>query len=168
MNTRHWLAVTDAQALRFFFERLKDVSPADGTPASELLYNASLLAHYATTSTASTAVFPPCPASLTTVFDVFVMDQSQHEDPAIMEAAGSQCLLLTGFFRTQLRRRHNLGWYSTLGAGFYEKAARLGRDRKRAEMMNAMAERFAFWQQQQTKLAEELRDQPRLIPRDPS
>ena len=43
-----WLAVTSGQALRFFFERLQDVSDADHPPAGELLYNASLLAHFAT------------------------------------------------------------------------------------------------------------------------
>jgi uroporphyrinogen-III synthase len=54
MNPRQWLAVTTGQALRFFFERLKDVSDEAGPPVGELLYNASVLAHFATTSTAST------------------------------------------------------------------------------------------------------------------
>jgi hypothetical protein len=163
MDRRHWLAVTDAQTLRFFFERLKDVSPPDATPRSELLYNASLLAHYATTSTRSTTVFPPTPASLSTIFDVFVLDRSQHVDPSIMEAAASQCLLLTGFFGDQLRRRHNITWYASLGAGFYERAAALASDPKRAHMMTTMAGRFDFWRVQQTRLAKELRDVPRLL-----
>ena len=168
MDARYRLAVTDAQALRFFVERLRAVSSADSTPASELLYNASLLAHYATTSTASTTMFPPCPTSLSTIFDVFVMDQSQHEDPAIMEAAGSQCLLLTGFFGDQLRGRHNLSWYAELGSGFYDRAAKLGSDEKRIQMMSAMAARFGFWRRQQKRLASELRDVPRLLFRNPS
>jgi hypothetical protein len=110
-------------------------------------------------------MFPPCPTSLSTVFDVFVLDQSQHVDPGIMEAAGSQCLLLTGFFGPQLRGRHNIAWYATLGAGFYDRAASLGQDPKRAKMMGVMAERFDFWRQQQTRLARELREQPHLIQR---
>jgi len=163
MATRDWLAVTEAGALRFFFERLKDVIPADSTPRSELLYNASVLAHYATTSTRSDAMFPPSPSSLATVFDLYVLDCSQHADPSIMEAAASQCLLLTGFFGAQLRGRHNLSWYATLGAGFYNRAASLGDDPKRSRMMGVMAERFDYWRAQQTRLAKELRDQPRLI-----
>ncbi len=158
MHLRNWLAVTNGQALRFFFERLKELTPADGAPVSELLYNASVLAHFATTSTGSAGTFPPSPTSLTTVLDVFVLDSSQHADPEIMEAAGSQCLLLTGFFADQLRQRHNLRWYASLGADFYDQAAHLGRDRQRSKMMESMAGRFGYWRRQQSRLARELRE----------
>ena len=158
MDFRDWLAVTNGQALRFFFERLKDVTPPDGVPVSELLYNASVLAHFATTSTASTDTFPPTPTSLTTVLDVFVLDRSRHADPEIMEAAGSQCLLLTGFFGDQLRHRHNLTWYAAIGASFYDQAAQLGHDRERSRMMEIMAGRFGFWRRQQARLARDLRE----------
>src|SRR5262245_60902400 len=93
MDTQPWLAVTNGQALRFFFEHLRDASERDA-PESEVLYNASVLAHFATTSTASLE-FPGTPVSLAGVFNLFVMDRSQHADPEVMEAAGSQCLLLT-------------------------------------------------------------------------
>lgn len=158
MDIRTWLAVSNRQALRFFFERLRDVTPPDGAPVSELLYNASVLAHFATTSTATTDTFPPSPSSLTTVLDVFVLDRSQHVSPDILEAAASQCLLLTGFFGDQQRHRHNLKWYAAMGAGFYDQAAQLGRDRQRSQMMEAMAGRFGFWRRQQRRLARELRE----------
>ncbi len=163
MVTRDWLAVTGGQALRFFFERLKDVSEDSGAPQGELLYNASLLAHFATTSTSSTDHFPSTPTSLTAVFDVFVMDRSRHVDPDLMEAAASQCLLLTGFFGRQLRHRHNIEWYAALGAGYYRDAARLTADRERARMMFVMGGRFHFWRHQQARLASELRDVPKLL-----
>src|ERR1043166_5785893 len=99
MDSLQWLAVTNAQALRFFFERLKDVSDCDEAPRSELLYNASVLAHFATTSTTSGVSFPPCPSSLTMVFDLFVLDRSRHASSEILEGAAAQCLLLTGFFQ---------------------------------------------------------------------
>ncbi len=157
MDTSAWLGVTNQQALRFFFEHLRDVAPED-PPASELLYNASILAHFATTSTASTATFPPAPSSLTFVFDVYVMDRSQHLDPDILEAAGSQCLVLTGFFGDQQGRRHNVEWYAALGARFYSQAGQHGRDQVRARMMITMARRFDFWRRQHNRLAHELRD----------
>jgi len=163
MDSLQWLAVTNAQALRFFFERLKDVSDDEGAPTNELLYNASVLAHFATTSTSSSATFPPCPTSLTMVFDVFVLDRSHHVDPDIMEGAAAQCLLLTGFFQDQLKARHNVDWYASLGAGFYNQAAQLGGDPERTRMMEAMALRFGFWRRQQQRLANDLRDQPRLL-----
>jgi hypothetical protein len=157
-----WLGVTKRQTLRFFFERLRDVVE-EAPPAEEVLYNASVLAHFAITSASSTTDFPPSPVSLRTVFDVFVLDRSQHADPEIMEAAGSQCLLLTGFFRDQLRHRHNLEWYGSLGAGFYTSAAHLGRDRARKRLMERMADRFGYWRRQHARLAAALRDEPRLI-----
>lgn len=167
MQTSDWLAVTNAQALRFFFERLKDITDGEEPSTEELLYNASVLAHFATTSTRSTPTFPSTPADLTMMFDLFVLDRSQHTDPDIMEAAASQCLLLTGFFGDQMKRRHNIGWYASLGAGFYDSAAHHNTDRTRARMMITMAARFEFWRRQQRRLAKELRDVTLLIPRSP-
>jgi hypothetical protein len=163
METQDLLAVTNGQALRFFFERLKEVSDDDEVPADELLYNASILAHFATTATASGTQFPSCPTNLTSIFNVFVLDRSQHADPEILEAAGSQCLLLTGFFQDQLERRHNVRWYAALGADFFDQAAHHGSDRARSHMMEVMAARFDFWRRRQHRLARELRDLPRLI-----
>ncbi len=163
MFNREWLAVGGSQALRFFFERLRDVSEDSGAPQGELLYNASLLAHYASSSTTSTEHFPRSPSGLTTVFDVFVMDRSGQMDPDLMEAAASQCLLLTGFFSRQLRRRHNLAWYAALGAGYFRLAAERAADRERARMMRVMSGRFDFWRYQQDRLARELQDQPFLL-----
>jgi hypothetical protein len=167
MDSLQWLGVTNAQALRFFFERLKDVSEDDEAPAGELLYNASLLAHFATTSTSSTETFPPCPVNLRMIFDLYVMDRSRHVDPEIMEGAGAQCLILTGFFQDQQKARHNINWYASLGAAFFNQAAHLGADRERSRMMEAMAARFGFWRRQQRRLAIELRDLPRLLFRPP-
>ena len=158
-----WLGVTNAQALRFFFERLRDVAGEDAAPESELLYNASVLAHFATTSISSTTDFPPSPASLSTVFDVFVLDRSQHTDPDIMEAAGSQCLMLTGFFQDQLRRRHNVDWFANLGARFYISAALLSRDAARIRLLRRMGSRFGYWRKQQRRLAKELREEAHLF-----
>jgi hypothetical protein len=171
MSYAPWLAVDSNQALRFFYERLRDVvqEHPSGAPDAELLYNASVLAHFATTSTVSSTDFPPSPVNLSTVFDVFVLDRSQHVDPEVMEAAGSQCLMLTGFFQDQLRRRHNVDWYAKLGADFYDSAAHLSRDVKRVRLLGAMAAHFEFWRRQQRRLAAELRDEPMLIhvPKDP-
>jgi len=162
MYEHAWLAVTQGHALRFFFQHLKDVSDSEQPPEQELLYNASILAHFASTSAASTG-FPSTPATLESVFNLFVLDRSQHADPDIMEAAAGQCLLLTGFFGAQQRDRHNVDWYASLGAGFYASAAARSSDRARAAMMHTMAARFAFWRCQQARLARELHDLPILL-----
>lgn len=163
MEPHELLAVTNGQALRFFFERLKDLNEDDDVPERELLYNASILAHFASTSTASDAQFPSCPTSLVTIFNLFVLDRSHHADPEILEAAGSQCLLLTGFFYDQLKERHNVRWYAALGAAFFDQAAHQGTDRSRSHMMEIMAARFDYWRRRQVRLARELRDLPKLI-----
>ena len=162
MDAHPWLAVSNGQALRFFFEHLRDVTDDTRASEPELLYNASVLAHFATTSTAGRD-FPASPASLSTVFEVFILDRSRQSDPEIMEAAAAQCLLLTGFFGAQLRGRHNLDWYANLGASFYDQAAHVASDRTRAAMMHTMALRFAFWRRQQARLAKELHDLPLLM-----
>jgi hypothetical protein len=163
METNDWLGVTNDQALKFFFEHLRDVTDDQEPPRDELLYNASVLAHFATTSTASSDAFPASPAALDTIFELFVLDRSQHTDAGIMEAAASQCLLLTGFFQDQQRRRHHVDWYASLGTAFYLRAAAHSRDRSRSRMMETMAHRFGFWRSQQHRLAHELHDQARMI-----
>jgi hypothetical protein len=162
---RHLLRVTEDDAFQFFLEHLKDVTESSEPPARELLYNASLLAHYASTSVGSTHTFPSGPASLAGVFDTFVLDRSQHVDAEILEAAASQCLLLTGFFEDQQRRRHNIAWYAGLGASFYAGAARVLGDPARARLMWTMARRFGFWREQYRRLAVDLGDRRQLLAR---
>jgi len=132
MSAGDWFAVTSGQTLQFFFERLKDVSGSEDSSYEELLYNASVLAHFAMTSTASGEGFPSTPTSL------------------------------TGFFQDQLRHRHNIEWYAAIGASFYDAAAHYGRDRARASMMQTMAYKFPLWQSRQHRLAAELRDEQRF------
>ena len=154
-----WFAVSERVAFQFFLEQLKDVVDREDPPADQLLYNASLLAHFATTSTASIDTFPPAPASLSTVFDLYVLDHSGHDAPDILEAAAAQCLVLTGFFHAQQRRRHQVAWYARLGAAFFAQASERQHDQARARLMASMARRFEFWRHHQHRLAVDLREQ---------
>ena len=108
------------RTLEFFVMNLKDVSEPT-VDQQELLYNASVLAHYAQISI-DPDVPMSAPADLTAVFDHFVADMNVLTDPLLMETAGAQCLLLAGFFEDQMRRRHNIHWYSELGAGLLSAA----------------------------------------------
>lgn len=157
------LAAGEKQTLEFFALRLKEVSePAvDGL---ELLYNASVLAHHALVSTRSTTDLST-PATLADVFDHFVFDTSMRRDSEMMEAAGAQCLLLAGFFEDQMRGRHNIRWYSRLGAGFFSQAAALERSPQKVRLLSAIAEGFEPWRQRHARLRRELSDQPYLLVR---
>jgi hypothetical protein len=155
------LAFDDRRALEFFVLRLQDV--ADSTvDREELFYNASVLAHYALTST-QPAFDMPAPANLSAVFDHFVTDTTLLDSSPMMETAGAQCLLLTGFFEDQMRRRHNIRWYAQLGAGFFRRAALSERSPRKARLFDAIARGFEPWRKRHAQISRELRDQPYLL-----
>ena len=155
------LAVDQRQALEFFVTRLSDVSQPD-TDRRELLYTASVLAHYAQTSTESQTGLS-APATLSAVFDHFVANTTLLGDVLMMETAGAQCLMLTGFFEDQMRRRHNIRWYGELGSNFFRRAANLEGSPDKARMLDGMARRFEPWRMRYAQLGREMRDQPYLL-----
>jgi hypothetical protein len=155
------LAVDERRALEFFVTGLQDVSESK-VDRQELLYNASVLAHYAQVSV-HTDVDMPAPEDLSAIFDQFVVNQVFPEDSTLMETAGAQCLLLTGFFEDQMRGRHNIRWYAELGAGFFTRAATRQESRHKARLLTMLARHFELWRQRHARLSRELRDQPYLL-----
>jgi hypothetical protein len=155
------LAVDQRQALAFFMLRLQDISEPE-VDRQELLYNASVLAHYAQVSTQA-QVDLGTPATLGAVFDQFVADPTLLHDSLMMEAAGAQCLLLAGFFEDQMRRRHNIRWYAELGAGYFFRAAAEEPSGQKARLLVAIATHFETWRRRHAQLSRELRDEPYLL-----
>jgi hypothetical protein len=155
------LAIDHRQALEFFVLRLQDISEPT-VDRQELLYNASVLAHYAQVSTQSD-VDVPAPANLSAVFDHFVANTTLRHDRVMMETAGAQCLLLAGFFEDHMRPRHNIRWYAELGASFFSRAAVQERSLRKARLLDALAKRFEPWRRRHAQLSRELRDQPYLL-----
>jgi hypothetical protein len=156
------LATDHRGTLEFFVVGLRDVSQPD-IDRDELLYNASVLAHYAQMSTQVGSEWP-APADLSEVFDHFVSDTTMMHDSAMMEIAGTQCLLLAGFFEDQMRRRHNIRWYAELGSGFFGRAAVHARSPRKAQLLDAIATRFEPWRRRHARLSRALRDRPYLLP----
>jgi len=155
------LASDHRQTLEFFVVGLRDVSDST-VEINELLYNASVLAHYAQVSTQAEDDLP-APADLSAVFDHFVADTTLMADRAMMETAGAQCLLLAGFFEDQMRRRHSIRWYAELGSAFFRRAAMQEPAPRKALLLDAIARHFEFWRQSQARLSRELRDLPYLL-----
>ena len=155
------LATDERRALEFFFLRLQDIS-GPGVDREELAYNASVLAHFSLISTHADMDLS-APANLSAVFDHFVFDSSLLGDRLMMETAGAQCLVLAGFFEDQMRRRHNIGWYARLGAGFFSRAASQEPSLHKARLLNTIARRFEPWRQRYAQLSRELRDEPFLL-----
>lgn len=157
---RELIAVDEQRALEFFLVGLKDVSDPS-VDRMELVYNASVLAHYAQVSTRAD-VDMPAPADLSAVFDHYVVGALPY-DSVIMETAGAQCLLLAGFFEDQMRGRHNIRWYAELGAGFFSRAASQQESPQKARLLTMLARRFEPWRQRHARLSRELRDQAYLL-----
>jgi len=160
-SLRELLATDHRQALEFFVQRLTEIS-GPGIDRQELLYNASVLAHWAQVSTQAT-VDLSTPASLSAIFDHFVADSTLLADSLMMETAGAQCLVLAGFFEDQMRRRHSIRWYSELGAGFFSRAATREASPHKAQLLDTIASHFEAWRQRQARLSRVLRDQPFLL-----
>jgi len=144
--------------LEFFVVGLRDVSES-ATDEQELLYNASVLAHYAQVPIDAEDELST-PTDLSTIYNRFVANPSLLRDSgsAVMEAAGAQCLLLAGFFEEQMRSRHNIRWYAQIGAGFYRRAAAREETVGKAQLLDSIASRFELWRQRHARLNRELRD----------
>ena len=155
------IATDQRRTLEFFLLGLRDLCEptVDG---QELIYNASVLAHYAQVSTCAADDWST-PADLGAVFDGFVLDTTAQHDRALMEAAGAQCLLLAGFFEGQMRRRHNIQWYAGLGASFFRRAALHEPATPKARLLDRLARQFEPWRQRHAQLSRELRDQAYLL-----
>jgi hypothetical protein len=155
------LAVDQQRTLEFFVVGLKDVSET-AVDAQELLYNASVLAHYAQVSTHGDGD-TPAPGDLSAIFDQFVLSTAVAYDALMLEAAGAQCLLLAGFFEDQMRARYNIRWYAELGAGFFARAATRQESRQKAQLLTTLSQHFEPWRQRHARLSRELRDQMYLL-----
>jgi len=158
---RELLAVDERRTLEFFVTGLKDVCEPD-VDVDELLYNASVLAHFALVSTESTTDWP-APASLGTIFDQFVQEPDMFATGSVMEEAGAQCLLMSGFFENQMRGRHNVRWYSELGTSFFLRAAARSHSLQRARFLGSLAMHFEPWRRRHARLSRELRQTPFLL-----
>lgn len=163
---RELIAVDERRALEYFVAGLQEVCGGTDVDRHELLYNASVLAHYAQVSTHADLDMP-APSALGEIFDHFVIESSVPCDGLIMETAGAQCLLLTGFFENQMRGRYNLRWYAELGAGFFIRAAEQQRSTHKARLLKMVGRHFEPWRQRHARLGRELRDQVYLLPPTP-
>lgn len=132
--------VDSNRALNFFHSGLREVSGKDTN--GEMLYVASVLAHYSQVPRFGCVSMPPL-ANLSEVFDNFVL--AQISDPEILEIGGSQILLFAGFFRDQMERRHNVAWYDKVGQSFYDRASVHVNEPKKKRLFEKMSESLPDW-----------------------
>ena len=137
---QEFLEVDKQTAFNFFLSGLRDVS--DEKSDDEVLYVASVLAHYAQTSRYE--IFDmPLLDGVSEVFDQFVMNKI--DDPNILETAGAQTLFFAGFFRDHMQRRHNVKWYDSIGSSFYVLAGSNSKQINKRILFQNMSKSFPKW-----------------------
>ena len=156
------VAIDSEQAFRFFLTNLRESAATERSREDELLYVASVLAHYSQTSRSDAMSMPPM-ADLTEVFDNFILPAACPMDSEILEFGGSQILLFAGFFRDQMERRHSVKWYDQLGQSLYEKAGRHAKDLRKRELFDGLSETFPVWTMACRNLSRTLRDNRFLL-----
>lgn len=160
------LSVGHKGAFQFFSTSLCDVLECE-VRKDEFLYTTSILAHYSQVSCDAEGEDFPCPRTLVDIFDKHLFVEGSisgfRGEDNLFETVACQTLLLTGFFRDQMRRRHNVTWFVRIGAQFYLSAAIREPNEKRAELLRWMSSGFPFWADRCARLQRELRDRPYLL-----
>jgi hypothetical protein len=129
-------------AVNFFFTGLKVVTGKE--TSDEMIYVASILAHYSLTPRYDDNILsiPPM-ADLSEVSDKSFLLETK--DPKTLETVGSQLLFLDGFFRDWMSRSHNVKMYDDVGQSIYDRASFFTRESKKRELFGRMSESFPSW-----------------------
>ncbi len=135
--------VDSAQTFNFFSTGLREEVGDKKCRPDEMLYVASVLAHYAQTSCHETGPLA-IPKSPVDFFDNFIFG-GHVNDPESLEIGGSQVILFAGFFRDQIARRHNVRWYDQIGQSFYEKASQRVKGVNKRELFGRLSESLPMW-----------------------
>jgi len=160
--------VNSKQAFDFFLRYLCEEVVSKNVSEMETLYVASVMAHYAQTSRHEAMSMSPS-GSLYDILDTFVLPGFTAEgaaglqDPEILEVAGSHTLLLVGFFRDQMKRQHNLGWYVRLGQSFFDRAGSRLKAEKKAGLLRSVALNFPLWATACSNMSRTLREERFLL-----
>lgn len=162
MDYGEFLHVTSTDTLNFFYANLKKQAKQEQVHNDETIYVASVLASFAQTSAYETFSLPT-PLTLSQVFDNFILRNEGFADSELLELAGAQTLLLNGFFREQMRPRHNVSWYDACGKSFYIEAAAASVNHKRRAILIQMAEHFPLWAQITSNLHKSLQENRYLL-----
>ena len=154
---RELLAIDHRQTLEFSFCAFRDLSERS-VDRQELLYNASLLAHYAQVST-QPDVDVPAPVNLSGLRPFRV-----RHDPAARQSddgnGGRTVPAPGGIFEDQC-----VDATTSAGMRSWARVFQTGGLRRslQARLLDAIARRFELWRQRHAQLSRELRDQPLLL-----
>ena len=148
--------VTEERALNFWASHLHET--IGSTQWSQIrdstgVYLASVLGHFCLQSIDRMEVLSPDYnpgdqefrqfADLTQIAEMMMQQLTSAKNPAWMESAGAHILLYAGFFQSQNRHRHNIGFFSAMGRDCYRMAA-VGKREKMMKMVAAEFNQYLF------------------------
>jgi hypothetical protein len=164
--------VTEERALNFWVSHLQETIGSEEWAEirdSTGIYLASVLGHFCLQSVDRMAILSPDYnpgdlefrqfADLTQIAELMMQQLTSAKNPLWMESAGAHILLYAGFFQSQNKERHNIGFYSSMGRECYLMAA-VG---ERARTMKLMAEGFHQYLFHLANLHQHLRESRYLI-----
>jgi hypothetical protein len=82
-------------------------------------------------------------ADLTQIAELMMQQLTSARNPLWMESAGAHILLYAGFFQSQNKERHNIGFFSSMGRECYLMAA-VGKRSRIMKLMAAGFDRYLF------------------------
>jgi hypothetical protein len=164
--------VTEERALAFWVSHLEEAVGSERwaqIAGSTGIYLASVLGHFCLQSVDRAQLlsedYAPGEdefrqfADLTQIAEMRLRQMTSAGNPLWMESAGAHILLYAGFFQSQNRARHNIGFFSEMGRECYMMAA-VG---KRAKVMRQMAHDFGEYLFRLADLHRNLRESRFLI-----
>ena len=135
------LAIDHLSTYRFFHTNIREFAPERVTP-EEIQHVASVLSSYAQTSTSETGGWA-IPTSPIEVEDI--IDPNRMSGARAYEIAGARVLFLAGYFRNQIKRRHNVEWLDRLGQSFYAIASDNALGPNNRKVLRSVAMNFPGW-----------------------
>ena len=159
---RDLLAVDTITAFNFFSESLQDVLKNKKFDPDQMVYVASVLAHYAINSC---EILNDCTEAshLGQIYEFFVLRELARENSKMYALGGAQLLVFGGFYRHHMSTRHNLGYYDQLGQSFYSKAGRYTVSPKERRLFEKFSENFPWWTHVCSDLQKSLSDKRFLL-----
>ena len=164
--------VTEERALNFWVSHLQETMGSERWAQicnSTGVYLASVLGHFCLQPMDRMEILSPDYnpgeqefrqfADLTQIAEMMMQQLTSAKNPLWMESAGAHILLYAGFFQSQNRNRHNIGFYSEMGRECYLMAA-VG---KREKMMRLMAAEFGQYLSHLANLHRDLQERRYLI-----
>jgi hypothetical protein len=139
--------VDESRAFSFFCVGLRELvnnQTRRPIPQRELFYVASVLAHHSLVPRSNNECLLPAD-NLSDVFDFLILQGFGSNDLEILKMGGSQILLFAGFFRNQMKYRHNVDWYDHFGQSIYDRVSQISRDRDQRMLFEGLSERLPFW-----------------------